>query len=52
MAKGFIKAEVIIVADLLAAKGWTPAKKLGKIRLEGREYLIQDKDVIEFKFSL
>jgi len=57
MAKGFIKAEVINIDDLLKsslpaqAGGWTQAKSLGKIRLEGREYLIQDKDVVEFKFS-
>ena len=57
MARGFIKAEVINIDDLLKsglpaqAGGWTQAKSLGKIRLEGREYLIQDKDVVEFKFS-
>ena len=51
MAKGFIKAEVINIDDLLKSRGWTQAKSLGKIRLEGREYLIQDKDVVEFKFS-
>ena len=51
MARGFIKAEVINIDDLLKSRGWTQAKSLGKIRLEGREYLIQDKDVVEFKFS-
>jgi len=57
IARGFIKAEVINIDDLLKsglpaqAGGWTQAKSLGKIRLEGREYLIQDKDVVEFKFS-
>ena len=57
MAKGFIKAEVINIDDLLKsglpaqAGGWTQAKSLGKIKLEGREYLVEDGDVIEFKFS-
>jgi ribosome-binding ATPase YchF (GTP1/OBG family) len=51
MARGFIKAEVINIDDLLKSRGWTQAKSLGKIRLEGKDYLIQDKDVVEFKFS-
>lgn len=51
MAKGFIKAEVINVNDLLVAGGWIQAKNLGKIRLEGKDYLLKDKDVVEFKFS-
>jgi hypothetical protein len=59
IAKGFIKAEVINVQDLLKIAppaggqgGWTAAKIAGKIRLEGKDYLLKDKDVIEFKFSL
>ncbi len=52
MAKGFIKAEVINIQELLNIGGWTKAKSLGKIRLEGRDYQVQDKDVIEFKFSV
>jgi hypothetical protein len=51
MVKGFIKAEVVGFEDLLAAGGWSKAKNLGKIRLEGRDYLMKDGDVIEFKFS-
>lgn len=51
MAKGFIKAEVVSLSDLLNSGGWTKAKSLGKIALVGREYLVQDKDVIEFKFN-
>jgi len=45
----FIKAEVINVADLLNLGGWRQAKEAGKVRLEGRDYRVQDKDVIEFK---
>ena len=51
MAKGFIKAEVIGFKELVSAGGWKKAKSKGKIRLEGRDYLIQDGDVVEFKFS-
>lgn len=49
--KGFVKAEVIGVDKLLKAGGWKESKEAGKIRLEGRDYVVQDKDVIEFKFS-
>lgn len=48
-AKNFIKAEVIQVEKLLKTGGWKQAKEKGKIRLEGKDYLVQDKDVIEFK---
>lgn len=48
-AQNFIKAEVINVKDLLEIGGWQQAKSLGKVRLEGRDYIVQDKDVIEFK---
>ncbi|MDP1710592.1 MAG: DUF933 domain-containing protein [candidate division WWE3 bacterium] len=48
-AKNFIKAEAISVEELLAAGGWKQAKELGKVRLEGRDYIVQDLDVIEFK---
>lgn len=51
MAKGFVKAEVAHFNDLLSAGGWGQAKETGKVRLEGREYVIQDGDVAEFKFS-
>jgi ribosome-binding ATPase YchF (GTP1/OBG family) len=50
-AKGFIKAEVICVSELLESGGWSEAKEKGRIRLEGRDYKVQDKDVIEFKTS-
>lgn len=50
-AKNFIKAEAISVEKLLEAGGWRRAKEKGFIRLEGRDYLVQDKDVLEFKTS-
>ncbi len=50
-AKGFIKAEVINIDELLSSGGWKEAKEKGKVRLEGRDYLIQNEDVIEFKIG-
>ncbi|MFC1727578.1 DUF933 domain-containing protein [Patescibacteria group bacterium] len=52
MAKGFIKAEVISAEELLNSQSWSQAKAKGKVRLEGRDYLVQENDVIEFKFNL
>ena len=48
-AQNFIKAEAIAVADLFEAGGWSQAKEKGKVRLEGKDYIVADKDVIEFK---
>lgn len=48
-AKGFIKAEVINVDELLKIGGWKEAKEKGMLRLEGRDYTIQNDDVVEFK---
>jgi len=52
MAKGFIKAEVIPLRELLKIGDWTKAKLLGKIALVGKSYVIKDKEVVEFKFNL
>ena len=51
-AQGFIKAEVINFDEFMNIGDWHQAKNLGKIRLEGREYQVQDGDVIEFKFNV
>ncbi|RLC32442.1 redox-regulated ATPase YchF [Candidatus Woesebacteria bacterium] len=48
-AKKFIKAEVIEINDLFSAGNWKQAKEKGKLRLEGKEYIINNEDVIEFK---
>jgi len=48
-ANKFIKAEVIQVDRLLVAGSWKNAKEKGLIKLEGKDYVVQDKDVIEFK---
>jgi len=51
-AKKFIKAEVINVENLLEIGGWKLAQEKGKIRLEGKDYVIKDNDVIEFKIGV
>ena len=50
--KGFIKAEVIGFSDYIECQGESGAKEKGKLRLEGKEYLIKDGDVIHFKFNV
>ena len=50
--RGFIKAEVIDWQELLAIGSWTKAKDRGKIRLEGKDYVAQDGDVMEFRFNV
>ena len=50
--RGFIRAEVIGYADYLAGKGEQGAKEAGKMRLEGKEYVVQDGDVMHFRFNV
>jgi len=50
--KGFIRAEVIAFADYIACKGEQGAKERGKMRLEGREYIVKDGDVMHFRFNV
>jgi ribosome-binding ATPase len=50
--RGFIRAEVIRWDELLSIGSWTKAKELGKIRLEGKDYVVDDGDVIEFRFNI
>lgn len=49
--KGFIKADVVQWEDLVTAWGWSKAREIGKVRLEGKDYIVQDGDVMLFKFS-
>jgi len=49
--KGFIKAEVVSYEDLIAAGSRAAAREAGKVRLEGKEYIFQEGDVAEFRFS-
>lgn len=50
--KGFIKAEVVNYKDLLEAGSYAAAKEKAKVRLEGKEYVVQDDDVILFRFNV
>ncbi|MGA4508124.1 redox-regulated ATPase YchF [Propionibacteriaceae bacterium G1746] len=50
--KGFIKAEVVGFDDLVAAGSEQAAKAAGKMRLEGKDYVMQDGDVVEFRFNV
>lgn len=50
--KGFIRAEVIAYADYVAARGEAGAKEKGLMRLEGKEYVGQDGDVMHFRFNV
>ena len=50
--KGFIKAEVIKVEDLLELKTDAACREKGKLRIEGREYVVQDGDVMHFRFNV
>ena len=49
--KGFIKAEVISFDDLIATGSIAEARAKGKARIEGKEYVMQDGDVVEFRFN-
>ena len=48
---GFIKAEVVSYQDFVNCNGWSGAKDAGKVRLEGKDYIVQDDDVIVFRFN-
>ena len=50
--RGFIKAEVVSFADLVFAGSMTTAKAAGKVRIEGKDYVMQDGDVVEFRFNV
>ncbi|HEU0264104.1 MAG TPA: redox-regulated ATPase YchF [Geobacterales bacterium] len=50
--KGFIRAEVIAYADFVSAGGEAGAKERGLMRLEGKEYVVQDGDIMHFRFNV
>ena len=52
MEKGFIRAEVVNYDDLTGCEGFTKAKEKGLVRLEGKEYVMQDGDVVTFRFNV
>ena len=49
--KGFIKAEIVSFDDLVAAGSMAAAKAAGKVRMEGKDYVMKDGDVVEFRFN-
>lgn len=49
--KKFIKADVVSYADFVGTGGWVKAREQGKARMEGKEYVMQDGDVVEFKIG-
>jgi ribosome-binding ATPase YchF (GTP1/OBG family) len=50
--RGFIRAEVIAFTDYIAGKGEAGAREAGKLRLEGKEYVLQEGDVMHFRFNV
>jgi len=50
--KGFIRAEVIAFDDYVRLNGEAGAKEAGKMRLEGKDYVVQDGDVMHFRFNV
>ena len=50
--RGFIRAQVIAYNDFIALGGEAKAKEAGKMRAEGKEYIVQDGDVIHFLFNV
>ena len=49
--KGFIKVETISYQDFIDNKGWVNSKNNGKMRLEGKEYIVKDGDILNFRFN-
>ena len=49
---GFVRAEVVAYDDLIALGGMSEAKTRGKLRLEGKEYPVQDGDILHVRFNL
>ena len=49
--KGFIRAETIAYDDFIKNKGWSNSKMNGKMRLEGKDYIVKDGDILNFRFN-
>ena len=50
--RGFIKAEIVSYDDLVEAGSMAAAKAAGKVRMEGKDYVMADGDVVEFRFNV
>ena len=49
--KGFIKAETVSYEDFIKNNGWVKSKEAGKVRLEGKDYIVKDGDILNFRFN-
>ena len=49
--KGFIRAETVSYEDFLNNQGWSKSKEAGKMRLEGKDYIVNDGDILNFRFN-
>ena len=49
--QGFIRAETISYDDFIKNEGWVKSKENGKMRLEGKDYIVKDGDVLNFRFN-
>ena len=49
--KGFIKSETVAYNDFIENDGWLNSKTNGKMRLEGKDYVVNDGDVLNFRFN-
>ncbi len=52
LCRGFIRMETVGYQDMVDAGGWNKAQAAGKLRIEGKDYLMQDGDVIHVRFSV
>ena len=52
MQKGFIRMEVVSYDDLMKYGSWNGAKEAGRLRIEGKEYVVQDGDSVFVRFSV
>ena len=49
--KGFIRSETVSYNDFIENKGWLNSKNNGKMRLEGKDYIVKDGDILNFRFN-
>jgi ribosome-binding ATPase YchF (GTP1/OBG family) len=52
MERGFIRAELVAYDDLMAAGSWNECRERGTLRLEGKDYVMRDGDVVNFRFNV
>ena len=52
LCRGFIRMETVSYKDMVSCKGWNAAKTAGKLRIEGKDYVVEDGDVIHVRFSV